>query len=408
MGQAAQQLSSSFYQSAIDGSSLMQKRYDDDSKACLTAFVQDKTLIAVIEMSLASWLVAGMIPGVNRDPLKKIAADPELLLRLLYRWRDEAIKAGKEITRIAVAYETGRDGFWLARWLRDRGIDAYVIHATSVAISREHRRAKTDRIDTAMLRRGFLGWLRGERGHCSMTVIPTIAEEDAKRPHRERESLVKERTRTINQMKAILTQFGVRNFKPALRKATEKIADVRTPEGVPLPPNSAAALRRHIEQFRLINEQIKAIEKTRLQRLQQNPTDKFNAMVFLLARIIGLGVETAEQLVREILSRKLRDRKAVARYSGLTGSPDESGASRREKGLSRSGNERVRRILIQLSWRMLRFQLDSSLVRWFKNRTANSRRSRKPMIVAFARKLIIALWRYVNTGVVPEGFKLAN
>jgi hypothetical protein len=139
MGQAAQQLSSSFYQSAIDGSSLMQKRYDDDSKACLTAFVQDKTLIAVIEMSLASWLVAGMIPGVNRDPLKKIAADPELLLRLLYRWRDEAIKAGKEITRIAVAYETGRDGFWLARWLRDRGIDAYVIHATSVLY-----RANTD------------------------------------------------------------------------------------------------------------------------------------------------------------------------------------------------------------------------------------------------------------------------
>jgi transposase len=385
----------------------MQKRHDD-SKACLTAFVQDKTLIAVIEMSLATWLVAGMIPGVNREPLKKIAADPEVLLRLLYRWRDEAIKAGKEITRIAVAYETGRDGFWLARWLRDRGIDAYVIHATSVAISREHRRAKTDRIDTAMLRRGFLGWLRGERGHCSMAVIPTIAEEDAKRPHRERESLVKERTRTINQMKAILTQFGVRNFKPALRKAAEKIAGVRTPEGVPLPPNSAAALRRHIEQFRLINEQIKAIEKTRLQRLQQNPTDKFNAMVFLLVRIIGLGVETAEQLVREILSRKLRDRKAVARYSGLTGSPDESGTSRREKGLSRSGNERVRRILIQLSWRMLRFQLDSGLVCWFKNRTAHSRRSRKPMIVAFARKLIIALWRYVNTGVVPEGFKLAN
>jgi transposase len=359
-------------------------------------------------MSLASWLVAGLLPGVNREPLKKIAPDPELLLRLLYRWRNEAIKAGKEITRIAAAYETGRDGFWLARWLRDRGIDAYVIHATSVAISREHRRAKTDRIDTAMLKRGFLGWLRGERGHCSVAVIPTIAEEDAKRPHRERESLVKERTRTINRVKAILTQFGVRNFKPALRKAAEKIAEVRTPEGVPLPPNAAAALRRHIEHFRLINGQIKAIEKARLQRLRQNPADKFNAMVFLLVRIIGLGVETAEQLVHEILSRKLRDRKAVARYSGFTGSPDESGARRREKGLSRSGNERVRKILMQLSWWMLRFQPNSGLVRWFKGRTANSRRSRKPMIVAFARKLIIALWRYVNAGLMPEGFALAK
>jgi transposase len=385
----------------------MQKHHDD-SKACLAAFVQDNTLMAVIEMSLASWLVAGMIPGVNRGPMKKIAADPEVLLRLLYRWRDEAIKAGKEITRIAVAYETGRDGFWLARWLRDRGIEAYVIHATSVAISREHRRAKTDRIDTAMLKRGFLGWLRGERGHCSMAVIPTIAEEDAKRPHREREALVKERTRTINRMKAILTQFGVRNFRPVLRKAVEKIGEVRTPEGFPLPPNAAAALRRQIEHFRLINGQIKTIEKTRLQRLRQQPTDKFNAMVFLLVRIIGLGVETAEQLVHEILSRKLRDRKAVARYSGLTGSPDESGARRREKGLSRSGNGRVRKILIQLSWRMLQFQPDSTLVRWFKDRTTNSRGSRKPMIVAFARKLIIALWRYVNTGVTPEGFKLAK
>jgi transposase len=385
----------------------MQKRHDD-SKACLTAFLQDNTVIAVIEMGLASWLVAGLLPGVDREPLKKIAPDPEVLLRLLYRWRDEAIKAGKEITRIAVAYETGRDGFWLARWLRDRGIDAYVIHATSVAISREHRRAKTDRIDTAMLKRGFLGWLRGERGHCSMALIPTIAEEDAKRPHRERESLVKERTRTINRMKAILTQFGVRNFKPTLRKAAEKIAEVRTPERVPLPPNAAAALRRQIEHFRLTNEQIKAIEKTRLQRLRQNPTDKFNAMVFLLVRIIGLGVETAEQLVHEILFRNLRDRKAVARYSGLTGSPDESGARHREKGLSRSGNERVRKILIQLSWRMLRFQPNSGLVRWFKARTASSQRSRKPMIVAFARKLIIALWRYANTGLVPEGFQLAK
>jgi transposase len=385
----------------------MQKHHDD-SKACLTAFVQDNTVIAVIEMSLANWLVAGMIPGVKREPLKRITPDPEVLLRLLYRWRDEAIKAGREITRIAVAYETGRDGFWLARWLRDRGINAYVMHATSVAISREHRRAKTDRIDTAMLRRGFLGWLRGERGHCSMALIPTIAEEDAKRPHRERESLIKQRTRAINQMKAILTQFGVRNFKPVLRKAAEKIGDVRTPEGGPLPANAAAALRRHIEHFRLINEQIKAIEKTRLQRLRQHPTDKFNTMVFLLVRIIGLGVETAEQLVHEILFRKLRDRKAVARYSGLTGAPDESGARRREKGLSRSGNGRVRKILIQLSWRMLRFQPNSGLVRWFKDRTANSRRSRKPMIVALARKLIIALWRYVNTGVVPEGFQLAK
>jgi transposase len=384
------------------------QRPHDDSKACLTAFIQDSTLTVVVEMSLKSWLVAGMIPGVNREPLKKIAPNPELLLQLLYRWRDEAIKAGKEITRIAVAYETGRDGFWLARWLRARGIDAHVIHATSVAISREHRRAKTDRIDTAMLRRGFLGWLRGEPGHCTMAIVPTVAEEDSKRPHRERESLVKLRTSTVNRMKSILILFGVHNFNPVLRKAPEKLDAVRTPEGIPLPSNAVAALRRQMERFRVIKEQIKAIERTRLERLQRDPAEKFNAMVVLLVQIIGLGAETAEQLVHEILFRNLRDRKAVARYAGLTGAPDESGSKRREKGLSRCGNGRVRNILIQLSWRLLKFQPASGLVLWFKNRTANAQRSRKPMIVAFARKLIIALWRYVNTGLVPEGFHLRS
>ena len=385
----------------------MQKPHDD-SKMCPAAFQQDSTLVVVVEMSLSSWLVAGLIPGVSREPLKKIDPDPERLLRLLYRWRDEAVAAGRKINRIAVAYETGRDGFWLARWLRNRGIDAHVIHATSVAISREHRRAKTDRIDTAMLRRGFLGWLRGEPGHCSMAIVPSVVEEDAKRPHRERDTLIHERTSIVNRMKSILIQFGVRNFNPVLRKASEKLDAVRTPEGIALPANAVAALRRLMDRLRVIKEQVKAIEQTRLQRMQRNPADRMNAMVFLLVRIIGMGVETAEQLVREMLFRNFHDRKAVARYAGLTGSPDESGSKRREKGLSRSGNGRVRNILIQLSWRMLQFQPGSGLVIWYKKRTESARGSRKPMIVALARKLIIALWRYVNTGVVPEGFELRS
>ena len=378
----------------------------DNTKACPTAFVQDTTLVVVIEMSLSSWLVAGLIPGVSRDPLKKLDPNPDELLKLLHRWRDEAIKGGKEITRIAVAYETGRDSFWLARWLRTRDIDAHVIHATSVAMSREHRRAKTDRIDTAMLRRGFLGWLRGEPGHCSMAIVPTVEQEDAKRPHREREGLVHERTSIVNRMKSVLIQFGVRNFNPALKQAPKKLDAVRTPEGVPLPHNSIAMLRRHMDRKRVIDEQIKAIEQQRKQRLEQNPSEKCNAMILMLEQIIGLGIETAEQLVRGMLSREFRDRKAVARYAGLTGSPDESGSKRREKGLSRSGNKRVRNILIQLSWRMVMFQPESDLVLWYKKRTENAKGSRKPLIVALARKLIIALWRYVDTGLLPEGFNI--
>jgi transposase len=378
----------------------------DNSKACPAALAQDNTLIAVVELSLSSWLAAGMIPGVSREPLKKLDPKPEDLLKLLHGWRDEAIKAGRQISRIAVAYETGRDSFWLARWLRERGIDAHVIHATSVAVSREHRRAKTDRLDTAMLKRGFLGWLRGERGHCTMAIVPTMEEEDAKRAHREREGLIEEQTRVGNRMKAALIQFGVRNFNPVLRKASEKLETVRTPEGKPLPPNTMAALRRDMERLKFIKGQIKTIERARLLHFEQNPEDPINTKVRLLARIFGLGLDTADTLVREILLRRLRDRKAVARMAGLTGSPQESGSKRREKGLSRSGNARVRKAMIQMAWRMLKFQPESALVLWYKQRTDGTKGLRKRMIVALARKLIIALWRYVNTGVIPEGFKL--
>src|SRR5439155_4046062 len=157
----------------------------NDLSRSLVALDQDNTIIAVVEMSQSSWLVAGMLPGIERHPRKKLEpSPPERLLGLLHRWRDEAAKAGRKITRIALAFEAGRDGFWLARWLKARGVEAHVIHPSSVAVSREHRRAKTDRLDTELLKRGFLGWLRGERGHCTMARIPTMAEEDPKRPNR--------------------------------------------------------------------------------------------------------------------------------------------------------------------------------------------------------------------------------
>ncbi len=157
-----------------------------DASRSLTALEQDNTLIAVIEMSQSTWLVAAVVPGIKRQPLKKLDTDEEALLKLLHRWRNEAGQGGRQIKRIVVAYEAGRDGFWLARWLRARDVEAYVIHPTSVAVSREHRRAKTDRLDTELLTRAFVGWLRGEKRHCSMVAIPTAEEEDARRPNRER------------------------------------------------------------------------------------------------------------------------------------------------------------------------------------------------------------------------------
>ena len=376
----------------------------NDLSRSLVALDQDSTIITVVEMSQSSWLVAGMLPGIERQPCKKLEPSPERLLALLHRWRDEAVKAGRKITRIALAFEAGRDGFWLARWLQTREVEAHVIHPSSVAVSREHRRAKTDRLDTELLKRGFLGWLRGERGHCTMARVPTIAEEDAKRPNRERECLVGERTRIANRMKATLARLGIRNFKPTLRKAAERLATLHTAEGVPLPPNVSAQLQRDMARLGFVTSQIRDIEEARQKRLEQEPDTGQHAMVRHLARVIGIGIETADMLVSEVLSRPMRDRKAVARYAGLTGSPDESGARRREQGLAKAGNARVRRGMIQLAWRFLRFQKESALAQWYRARTADSRLgTRKTMIVALARKLLIGLWRFVTTGEILEG-----
>src|SRR6516225_7033400 len=226
-----------------------------DASRSLTVLEQDSTIIAVIEMSQSKWLVSAVVPGVERQPLKKLDPDEEALRKLLHRWRNEAGQAGHEIKRIVVAYEAGRDGFWLARWLQARDVEAYVIHPASVAVSREHRRAKTDRLDTELLMRAFLGWLRGEKRHCSMAAIPTPEEEDAKRPNRERGNLVTDQTRIVNQIKAILARFGIRTFRPTLRKAAEKLDGLRTAEGTPLLENTRAELRRHLARLRVVREQ---------------------------------------------------------------------------------------------------------------------------------------------------------
>jgi transposase len=378
----------------------------NDLSRSFTALNQDSTLIVVIEMSQSSWLVAGMVPGIERRPLKKLKPDEDQLLKLMDRWRHEAIQAGREIERVVVAYEAGRDGFWLARWLRERGVEAYVIHPSSIAVSREHRRAKTDRLDTELLMRAFLGWLRGEKRHCSMAAIPTIEEEDAKRPNREREKLVGDRTRIVNRMKSTLSRFGIRGFKPTLHKADEKLGGLRTAEGKLLPENTCAELRRDMTRLRVVREQIREIEQERRRKLEaaDAAVNGPHSMVRLIARVIGVGIETADMLVNEILTRHLRDGKAVARYAGLTGSPDESGKRRREQGLARAGNARVRRGMIQLAWRFLNFQKNSALARWFRVRAADGRSgTRKTMIVALARKLLIAFWRMATTGEIPEG-----
>ena len=277
----------------------------NDLSRCLVTLEQDATVIAVIEMGQSSWLVAGTVPGLKRNPLKKLSPDPDALLRLLHRWQKESVQAGRAIKRIVVAYEAGRDGFWLARWLRAREIEAYVIHPSSVPVSREHRRAKTDRLDTELLKRAFLGWLRGEPKHCSMAAIPTVADEDMKRPGRERQSLVGERTRIINRVKANLARLGIRGFRPNLAQASSRLEALRTPEGTAVPVNTLAELRRDMDRLRFVKQQIKEIETTRAKRLAEAPNEQGHAMVRLLARVVGVGTETADMLAQEVFSRNI-------------------------------------------------------------------------------------------------------
>jgi len=370
----------------------------------LTAFEQDSTLVVVIELAASSWTVGGLLPGVPRQPTKKMAADKYALARQLEDWREEAEAAGHPIKRVCVSMEAGRDGFWLARWLRARGIEAYVIHPTSIPVPREHRRAKTDRLDVGMLLRAFLGWLRGERKHCSMVKIPTREEEDGKRPLREREGLVGERSSLINQLKSLLALHGIRGFKVTMKKAATRLQGLQTEEGLPLPGHILAALERGMARLSLIKTQIADIDRERVRRLKEAPEEGLHPMVWIIAKVKGVGLMTAELLVREILSRPMRDRRAIARYAGLTGSPEESGKRRREQGLAKAGNSRVRHVLIELAWRFLRHQKDSALAQWFFARTQDGRGpTRKVMIVALARKLLIALWELATTGKLPEG-----
>jgi transposase len=206
----------------------------------------------------------------------------------------------------------------------------------------------------------------------------------------------------VNRIKSTLIRFGIRSFKVKLRQARQALEALRTPEGGPLPPNTLAELHRDVARLELMREQIAEIERTRLQRLKQAPGKGAHPMIRMLARVMGIGIETADMLVRKVLRRNLRDQRAVARYSGLTGSPDESGSKRRDKGLARAGNARVRRGMIQLAWRWLMFQKNSALAQWYQARTADGRPGlRKTMIVALARKLLIALWRYVTSGEAP-------
>jgi transposase len=381
-----------------------------DAHKPATAFDHDSTLVLALETSGKAWDLGAVVPGVNRRPKRHLDVRAvEALLAAIEGWKAEALRAGRTIARVALTYEAGRDGFWLARHLIGLGIEVHVLQPSSVPVERKRRRAKTDRLDLDILLAAFLRWLRGEPRACTMVRVPSIAEEDARLPGRSRAVVIDQRLAVENRMENLVCLHGIVGFKPRLKKAAEKLEQLRSFAGEAVPPAMMAELRRLLAVHRLLSEQLAALDAARAAVVTKVDPDREERMIQLLAHIFGLGIETATELVREVLCRPFKTRRAIAAFVGLTGTPFRSGGMDREQGISKNGRPRVRSILQQLAWRWLRHQADSPLSRWFAERTGGEKgRIRKIMAVALARKLLVMLWRYAETGVIPDGVRLAS
>jgi len=364
---------------------------------------ENRILIA-IELSLSSWLVAVRLPDAERSRLHHIeGGDRSALLALINDLRSRASTKLRHTVDVACCFEAGRDGFWLHRLLTAHGIATYVLEPTSILVARRARRAKTDRLDAEGMLRVLATWLGGDRQVCSMVRVPTPEEEDAKRPHREREHLVQERERIENRMEALLFTQGIRG-KPSLRSWERDIAELRTGDGRALPPLMEAELNRLRRRLMLILELIRETEAERAEAVATSADDATNQKVLRLQRIRGIGANFSAVLVREVLYRSFANRRQLASYVGIAPMPYQSGGMDRDRSISRAGNPRARTTLIQLAWLWLRYQPGSALSNWFRDRVGSLQgRTRRIAIVAMARKLLIALWRFVETGVMPDG-----
>ena len=368
------------------------------------------TLFASLELSKSTWLLTINSPGGDKFSRHVVAGgDGASLLGLLARLRAKAEQRCGGSVRIMVIQEAGLDGFWLHRLLTDNGIDSHVVDPASIAVDRRHRRAKTDAIDGEMLLRTLMAWARGERRVCSMVRVPSPEEEDHRRLTRERGTLLKERIQHTNRIKGLLSGQGISDYDPVGRDRRIRLVELRTGDGRPLPAQLKAEIGRELDRIELVATHLTSVERARDALLQTKPVDRENPAA-LLIKLKGIGPEFASLLWLEALFRGFANRRQVASYAGLAPSPWQSGSIDRDQGISKAGNRRLRHTMIELAWFWLRHQPDSALSRWFQTRVgAGKGRIRRITIVALARKLLVALWRYVSQGVVPEGavFKAA-
>ncbi len=365
----------------------------------------ERTLVLAIELSSKTWVLAAQVPGLPQTKAKRTIAPDKLALQsAIEGYRARAAAAGHTVERVIATYEAGWSGFWLARWLTAKGVEVHVVQPSSVPVDRRMRRAKSDGIDAELLLRTLLAWLRGEPRVCSMVPIPDEADEDARRCIRERTELVSERVGLTNRIGAILATLGVDEYNPLLQSRRRRLAELRTGLGGPIPPNALAKIERLLSRLELVLAQIAELEKDRDAVAEAAAPDHAGKMIQQLCSLRGIGVQSATVLVREAFVRRFANGKALGSYAGLTATPYSSGGVEREQGIGKGGNRRLRSVMVELAWLWQRYQPGSAQVTWFRERVGSTgRRVRKVMVVALARKLLIALWRFVIDGVAPEG-----
>jgi transposase len=376
------------------------------SLACSNIAIEAVELFVALELSNKTWVVASHSHSSEKISQHRIkGGDTTSLMSLIERLRVRAAGATGRAVTVISCYEAGRDGFWLHRLLTHHGINNYVIDPASVHVSRRARRAKTDRLDADALVRVLMAYARGERKVCSMVRVPTVDEEDAKRHHRERERLIAAKTTHVNRIKGLLATQGITVTNPFQADWPDRVARLRTGDGRPLPPHLAEELVREWQRLWLVMEMINTIENECEQPDAENECDASAAMkIGLLRKLRGVGPVFATVLTREVFYRNFTNRREVGSYVGLAPTPFNSGESRRDQGVSKAGNPRARATAIELAWLWLRHQPESALSRWYRDRVGTLRgRMRKITIVAVARKLVIALWRYLETGLLPTG-----
>ena len=373
----------------------------------LTAIrTQFGAIFVSLELSRSNWLVTSLSPGKGEKMSKHgvPAGDVAGLMKLFADLRRKAAARTGESYPIITIQEAGLDGFWLHRVLQQNGIESHVVDPASIAMPRRRRRAKTDRLDGETLLRALLAYKRGEPRVCAMVVAPSPEEEDRRRICRERRSLIAERITHVNRIKGLLFAQGVSDYEPLRRDRRARLEALRTGDGRELPTNLKAQIGRELDRIELLLEQIKAVEIERdgLLVAARKPASEQAAAdaVTMLLALKGMGANFAAVLWSEAFYRQFSNRRQVAAYAGLAATPWQSGGIRHEQGVSKAGNARVRTTMIQLAWLWIRHQPQSALTRWFKQR---SPQGRKRAIVALARKLLVALWKYVTQGVVIEG-----